>query len=128
MHPDNRSVPEQRGVGVTDYASTARMANDILSIGSDTSPTVGPQPARTAQAAPPPPPPSASPSVVSASAGVNVIPPAGSPGSSAVRPRPVPEAPLPIPQFSEQPTLVDGAVSPDFFTTSRPKKRSRWGR
>jgi hypothetical protein len=40
---------------------------------------------------------------------------------TVVGPRPVPEAPLPPPP-------PPGPLSPDFFTSSKPKKRHRWGR
>jgi hypothetical protein len=80
-----------------DYAASARMVNDILSLGSD-------QPAVRNVAPPPPPPPPPPPE---AHAGVTTAP---------TGPRPVPEAPLPPPP-------PPGPLTPDFFRSSRPKKR-----
>jgi hypothetical protein len=82
-----------------DYAASARMVNDILSLGSDRPPV-----RNTAPPLPPPPPPP-----VEAHAGV-VTAPTG--------PRPVPEAALPPPP-------PPGPLTPDFFRSSRPKKRHK---
>src|SRR5664280_3676099 len=79
-----------------DYAASARMVNDILSLGSDQPPV------RNVASPPPPPSPAAHSGVATAPTG----------------PRPVPEAPLPPP-----PPL--GALTPDFFRSSRPQKRHK---
>jgi len=105
----------------TDYASTAHMVHDILSLGSEH--PSAPREVSRRPTGPPAPPPKASGG--SGATDSTVIPVLTDP---QVGPRPVPEVPLPYPSDVGLSTSADGTVTPDFFTSSKPRKRTRRGR
>ena len=126
--PPSRAVPDPRATPVTDYASTARLVNDILSLGSDQSAPVATVASIAASAPVASDAPVAS-AVPDASAAPDASDPSGReqapPPHRSTRPRPVPEAPQPTLVFPGSPVFAEGMVSPDFFPSTQPKKRFR---